>query len=161
MTTQEQSIATDQGGDQSSRTTSWPLAALEMQALSELKAAIATCIAGAAARNIGREVLAGSYLAGAEEFKRLMDGGQPTLLQALTMAQACGYRLRISVEAFQDAVVKPEFIETPFEVTSRWMTGHVQFKDMDPDGREELLRQILAQYFGKLRDAGLYVASRG
>lgn len=161
MTTPEQSIATAPDGAPSSPATSWPSTALEKQALSELKAAITTCLAGAAVRNIAPEVLAASYSGGPAEFKQLQDGDQPTLLQALTLAQACGYRLRISVEAMDDSVLKPEFIETPFEITRKWMTGHAHFKDMDPEVRDELLRGMLVQYFGTMMQAGLYVASRG
>lgn len=161
MTIQELSTAPGPAGAPSLPATSWRSKALETQVLSELKAAIATCLADAAAKGYTREELAASYLGGPQKFEELASGAAPSLVQATELARVCGFRLRISVEVMDDEVqASPGDISTPFEVASQWMARHVKLRDLSDDDREETLRQILAHYFGQMRERGLYLAQR-
>lgn len=131
-------------------------------AQSELKAAVQTCIAGAAAKGYTQEELAACCLQGPEYFKAVAAGADLTFFDAVEIARTCGYRLRISLEQTDDEIQSaPEEIRTPFEVTAGWMANHALLKHLPELEREEILRQILSHYFGQMREKGLYIAKRG
>lgn len=163
MTTQELSeeMQPEPDGGPSSLDISWRARVLMAAVRSELLSAVMSCLAGAAARGYSQAELEESSLGGSAMFLAMHEGVQPTLEQAADIAQACGYRLRITMELLDDEVqTSPDNITTPFEVASQWMANHAALKHISGEARDEILRQILVHYFGQMREKGLYIAQR-
>lgn len=162
MNTSDQSTEQVPAGRPSSADTLLRQSTLAGQVRSELKAATSTCIAGAVAKGYTLEELAASFIGEELRFRSLADGALPTLAEAVDLARACGYRLRISVEAMDEEVqTPPGELKTPFETTAEWMANHSLLKHIKEEEREDVLRHILSQYFGQLREKGYYLATRG
>lgn len=162
MTTPEPSTAPAQGGIPSSPDISSRAKRLFAAAQSELLSAVMTALVGAEGRGYSMEELEASISGGKEALATLRASKPLTLEQGVEIALACGYRLRIGVEVVDDEVqAAPEDIATPFEVASGWMANHALMKHLAEADREEVLRQILALYFGQMREKGLYISKRG
>lgn len=119
---------------------------------------MAAAISNAVAKGYGESELEKACLSPAI-YQQAASGGDITLAAATEVARACGYRLRLTLESLDnERVVTPlGEVDTAFEATFKLMAEQHMLKDIAPDQLEELLRRMMACYFGKIRDKGYYL----